>query len=127
MTSPLASNATPIGLPGSHFDVVLDRTHWLTQGYDQPRLTVMMEGSTFLKLSRRGANVAVFPAEGLLHRAGFIWPNNTERFLRNTAYLIEEPIGGGHLVAFAGEPWFRGWWRALDKLVLNAIVLGPGY
>lgn len=127
VTSPLASNATPIGLPGTHFDVVLDRTHWLTQGYDQPRLTVMMEGSTFLKLSRRGANVAVFPAEGLLHRAGFIWPNNTERFLRNTAYLIEEPIGGGHLVAFAGEPWFRGWWRALDKLVMNAIVLGPGY
>ena len=127
VTSPLASNATPVGLPGSHFDVVLDRTHWLTQGYEQPRLTVMMEGSTFLKLSRRGANVAVFPAQGRLHRAGFIWPANTERFLRNTAYVIEEPIGGGHLVAFAGEPWFRGWWRALDKLVMNAIVLGPGY
>ncbi|MGI8617588.1 MAG: M14 family zinc carboxypeptidase [Gemmatimonadaceae bacterium] len=127
VTSPLASNATPVGLPGSHFDVVLDRTHWLTQGYDQSRLTVMMEGSTFLKLSRRGANVAVFPAQGKLHRAGFIWPDNTERFLRNTAYVVEEPIGGGHLVAFAGEPWFRGWWRALDKLVMNAIVLGPGY
>ncbi|HUR92643.1 MAG TPA: M14 family zinc carboxypeptidase [Gemmatimonadaceae bacterium] len=127
VTSPLASNATPVGLPGSHFDVVLDRTHWLTQGYDVSRLTVMMEGSTFLKLSRRGANVAVFPAQGKLHRAGFIWPDNTERFLRNTAYVIEEPIGGGHLVAFAGEPWFRGWWRALDKLVMNAIVLGPGY
>ena len=127
VTSPLASNATPVGLPGSHFDVVLDRTHWLTQGYEQPRLTVMMEGSTFLKLSRRGANVAVFPAQGRLHRAGFIWPANTERFLRNTAYVIEEPMGSGHVVAFAGEPWFRGWWRALDKLVMNAIVLGPGY
>lgn len=127
VTSPLASNATPVSLPGSHFDVVLDRTHWLTQGYEQPRLTVMMEGSTFLKLSRRGANVAVFPAQGRMHRAGFIWPANTERLLRNTAYVIEEPIGGGHLVAFAGEPWFRGWWRALDKLVMNAIVLGPGY
>lgn len=127
VTSPLASNAAPVGLPGSHFDVVLDRTHWLTQGYDQSRLTVMLEGSTFLKLSRRGANVAVFPAQGKLHRAGFIWPDNTERLLRNTAYVIEEPIGSGHLVAFAGEPWFRGWWRALDKLVMNAIVLGPGY
>ncbi len=127
VTSPLASNASPVGLPGAHFDVVLDRTHWLTQGYDQPRLTVMMEGSTFLKLSRRGANVAVFPAQGKFHRAGFIWPDNTERLLRNTAYVIEEPIGSGHLVAFAGEPWFRGWWRALDKLVMNAIVLGPGY
>ena len=127
VTSPLASNATPVDLPGSHFDVVLDRTHWLTQGYEVPRMTVMMQGSTFLKLSRRGANVAVFPERGDFHRAGFIWPDNTERFLRNTAYVIEEPIGGGHLVAFAGEPWFRGWWRALDKLVMNAVVLGPGY
>ncbi len=127
VTSPLASNATPVGLPGGHFDVVLDRTHWLTQGYDQSRMTVMMAGSTFLKLSRRGSNVAVFPAKGPFHRAGFVWPDNTERFLRNTAYVIEEPIGGGHLVAFVGEPWFRGWWRAMDKLVMNAIVLGPGY
>ncbi len=126
-TSPLASNATPVGLPGSHFDVILDRTHWLTHGYDDQRITVMMEGSTFLKLSRHGANVAVFPAHGKLHRAGFAWPDNTERLLRNTAFLIEEPVGDGHLVAFAGEPWFRGWWRALDKLVMNAIVLGPGF
>ncbi|MGI9139754.1 MAG: M14 family zinc carboxypeptidase [Gemmatimonadaceae bacterium] len=127
VTSPLASNASPVDLPGSHFDVVLDRTHWLTHGYDAPRITVLMAGSSFFKLSRRGANIAVFPAQGNFHRAGFVWPDNTERLLRNTAYVIEEPIGGGHLVAFAGEPWFRGWWRALDKLVMNAIVLGPGY
>ena len=41
--------------------------------------------------------------------------------------IIEEPVGGGHLVAFANEPMFRAWWRALDRLVLNAIVLGPAY
>jgi hypothetical protein len=124
-TSPTASNATPIELAGSHFDVVLDRTHWLTDGYDQPRLTVMMMGSSFFKLSKEGANVAVFPSTGTLYRAGFEWPNNTERLLRGTAFLIEEPTGDGHLVLFANDPMFRGWWRALDKLVLNAVVLGP--
>jgi hypothetical protein len=31
------------------------------------------------------------------------------------------------VVVFANEPLFRGWWRALDRLVLNAIVLGPAY
>jgi hypothetical protein len=41
--------------------------------------------------------------------------------------LIEEPVGDGHVVVFANEPLFRGWWRALDRLVLNAIVLGPSY
>jgi hypothetical protein len=126
-TSPTASNASPAPLPGSHFDVVLDRTHWLTLGYDEPRITVMLEGATFFKLSREGANVGVFPSTGLLHRAGVAWPNNTERLLRGTAFLIEEPVGDGHVVLFANEPMFRGWWRALDRLVLNAVLLGPSY
>ena len=127
VTSPSASNANPQPLPGSHFDVTLDRTHWLTMGYEQPRLTVMLEGDSFYKLSKEGTNVAVFPGEGRLHRAGFVWPENTERLLRNTALLIEEPIGEGHVVVFANEPMFRAWWRALDKLVLNGIVLGPAF
>jgi hypothetical protein len=127
VTSPSATSGRPASLPGSHFDVVLDRTHWLTSGYEEPRLTVMMEGSTFLTLSKEGANVAVFPKTGKLQRAGWVWPENTERLLRNSAFLIEEPTGGGHVVLFANEPFFRAWWHALDRLVLNAIVLGPSF
>jgi hypothetical protein len=125
VTSPSANNASPVSVPGSHFDVQLDRTHWLTHGYDQPRLTVMVNGSSFLSLSKEGANVAVFPSSGPLHRAGFTWPDNTERLLRGTSLLIHEPTGRGHVVLFQNEPMFRGWWRALDRMVLNAILLGP--
>lgn len=126
-TSPTASADEPAGLPGSHFDTMLDRTHWLTHGYEKPRLTVMLDGSRFLKLSKEGTNVAVFPSTGTLHRAGFVFPENTERLLRGTALLIDEPMGGGHVVLFNNEPVFRGWWRALDRLVMNAIVLGPSF
>ena len=125
ITSPTATTDDPAGLPGSHFDTVLDRTHWLTNGYERPRLTVMLDGSRFLRLSREGTNVAVFPSTGTLHRSGFVFPDNTERLLRGTALLIEEPTGGGHVVLFNNEPMFRAWWRALDRIVLNAIVLGP--
>jgi hypothetical protein len=127
VTSPSTTPGRPASLPGSHFDVVLDRTHWLTSGYDDQRLTVLMEGSTFLTLSKEGANVAVFPRTGRLHRAGFVWPDNTERLLRNSALLIHEPTGGGHVVLFANEPFFRAWWHALDRLVLNAVVMGPAF
>lgn len=126
VTSPSANNAAPQPLPGSHFDVVLDRTHWLTQGYEEPRLTVMLDGSTFLSLSKEGANVGVFPSSGPLHRAGWSWPQNTERLLRGTAFLVDEPTGQGHVVLFTNEPFFRAWWHALDRLVLNAVLLGPG-
>ncbi|MGQ0765570.1 MAG: M14 family zinc carboxypeptidase [Gemmatimonadota bacterium] len=125
ITSPSASPDAPAPLAGSHFDVVLDRTHWLTHGYENARLTVLVDGSSFFRLSREGSNVAVFPQEGLLLRAGFAFPENTERLMREKALLVEEPVGNGHVILFANEPMFRAWWRALDRLVLNGIVLGP--
>ena len=122
-----ASADTPESVPGIHADALLDRTHWLTAGYDAPRLTVLVEGDDFLRPSRDGENVAVFPTTGSFVRAGFTWPGNTERLLRGTAFLIDEPLGSGHVVLFANEPLFRGWWRALDRMVLNALVLGAAY
>jgi len=122
-----SSNDAPESVPGIHADVLLDRTHWLTAGYDAPRLTVLVEGDLFLKPSKDGENVAIFPTTGPLVRAGFTWPGNTERLLRGSALLVDEPTGAGHVVLFTNEPLFRGWWRALDKLVLNALVLGGAY
>jgi hypothetical protein len=125
--SPSASVNEPEAVPGIHADVLLDRTHWLTAGYDAPRLTVLLTGDLFLTPSREGENVAVFPRAGPLVRAGFTWPDNTERLLRGTAFLVDEPTGRGHVVLFTNEPMFRGWWRALDRLVLNALILGAAY
>jgi hypothetical protein len=125
--SPTANVNAPTAVPGIHADVLLDRTHWLTAGYDAPRLTVLLSGDLFLTPSREGENVAVFATRGPLVRAGFTWPGNTERLLRGTALLVDEPTGKGHVVLFANQPMFRGWWRALDRLVLNALILGAAY
>ena len=77
-------------LPGSDAEPA-DFTHWLTSGFEEQRITALLEGSTFLTLSKEGANVAVFPKSGRMHRAGFVWPENTERLLRNSSLLIAEP------------------------------------
>jgi hypothetical protein len=125
---PLARrNDIPQSVPGSDFDVTLDRTHWMTFGYDRPRITVMMTGDLFLRASKEGSNVAVFPATGPFVRAGFVWPDNTERLLRGTSFVIDEATGRGHVVLFATDPVFRGWWRSLDRLFFNAILLGPSF
>jgi hypothetical protein len=126
-TSPGAAPDAMQPVPGAHFDVRLDRTHWLTFGETADRRTVLFQGRAPLTLSRSGTNVAVFPEEGPLHRAGFVFPGNTERALRGTALVLEEPIGAGHVVLIANDPVFRGWWRALDRIVLNALVLGPAF
>lgn len=127
VTSPTASADVPAPVPGAMFDAVLDQTHWLTFGIEQPRVTAIVDGSTFLRLSREGTNVAVFPRTGAFYRAGFTFPGNTERLLRNTALLIDEPLGRGRVVLFQNEPMYRGWVRNLDRLLLNAIVLGPSF
>jgi hypothetical protein len=125
--SPTANPNAPQPVPGAHFDVVLDMTHWLTLGIEKRRMTVLFDGDAFLKLSKEGNNVAVFPSTGPLKRAGFAFPDNTERLLKGTALVVEESVGRGHLVMFANDPMFRGFWRALDPLVLNAVLLGTAF
>jgi hypothetical protein len=125
--SPTATADQPESLPGSLFDTVLDQRHWLTFGMEQSRMTTLFSGSGFLRPSKAGSNVVVFAPTGKLHRAGFVWPDNTERLLRGTSLVIEEPLGRGHVVLFANTPMFRAWWRSMDKLVLNAMLLGTAF
>ena len=124
--SPTATAEVPAPVSGSLFDAVLDRTHWLTLGVEAPRITALFGGSSFFLPSLTASNVAVFAPEGPLHRGGFIWPD-TERLLRGTSLVIQEPLGSGNVILFANEPMFRGWWRSMDKLVLNAILLGSSF
>ena len=114
-------------LPGSHLDVALDLTNWVTLGYEQQRFPVLVGGSDIYSISQDGGNVAVFPTEGTLIRAGFSFPENTERLLKGSLFVAQESVGRGNVVMFTSDPMFRGWWRALDRLVLNAVLLGTSF
>ena len=127
VASPNACADELADLPGSHFDVVLDLTNWVAFGMEQQRMPVLVGGGSAYGLSRDGGNVAVFPTAGPLRRAGFTFPENSERLLRGSAFIIQEKVGAGNVVMFTNEPMFRGWWRALDRMVLNAILLGTGF
>ncbi len=124
VASPTANPDAPVALPGSHFDALLDRTHWLTAGYDQSRITALVSAGVPLRLARSGTNVAVLAPTGPLYRAGFVFPGNSERALRGSPVVIEEPVGRGRIVLFTNDPVFRGWWRAFDKMLLTAIAQG---
>jgi hypothetical protein len=114
-------------LPGTHFDVVLDLGNWVTLGMERQRMPVLVSGSNVLGISHDGGNVAVFPTEGTLKRGGFTFPDNSERLLRGSAFIVQERVGRGNVVMFTNDPMFRGWWRALDRMVLNAVLLGGSF
>ena len=39
-----------------------------------------------------------------------------------TAYVIDEPMGGGHVILFAEEPFYRGIFRATTRPFFNSIL-----
>jgi hypothetical protein len=125
LLSPTApSRDKPEWLPGSIFRATLDRTHWLTLGYEQNELPVFLDGSTFWKPSKGGANPVAFTGDSLV-LSGFAWPDNTERLLKGTAWAVVENQGDGRVVLFLGDPLFRAFWRGTARLVTNAILMGP--
>jgi hypothetical protein len=126
LVSPSATGgAAPEQVPGAIFRATLDRTHWLTAGYERDQLPVFLETSRFLKPSEKGANPVVFTGTDLA-LAGFTWPNNTEKLLRNSAWAATETVGSGSVVVFAENPVYRGFWRGPAKLLTNAVLFAPG-
>lgn len=114
----------PEGLPGIIARATLDRTHWLTYGYERDQLAVQVSND-FLTPSKKGDNPVSFVGKDLV-LAGFTWPNNTERLLTGTAWAVVENVGAGKVILFADNPLFRAFWRGTAGLFLNALLFGPG-
>ena len=110
----------------------MNRDHFLTYGYEADTLPVLVDTDQFLTLTKRGANVLTFAAASAgdphppsLRLSGFAWPDNTERLLRGTAAVVEEPLGDGHVILSANGPSFRMLWRSSTRLWLNAVLYAP--
>ncbi|HYJ47721.1 MAG TPA: hypothetical protein VEV81_13985, partial [Pyrinomonadaceae bacterium] len=113
----------PEAVPGAIMRATVDRTTYLTYGYEDVQLPVLVNSGYFFRPSKEGTNAVIFsPDENqTLHLSGFVWPN-TERLLRGTAYVMDEPTGRGHVILFAEEPNFRGIWRTTVRLFFNSIL-----
>jgi hypothetical protein len=122
LASPKADTSTVQTIPGAIFRAALDRSHWLTAGYERSELAVMVSGNTFLAPSTTGANPVAFVAERPL-LSGFVWPN-TEHLIARTTWAAVEPLGRGNVVVFAEDPLYRAFWRGTGRLVTNAMLLG---
>ena len=125
LASPSANPDAPGSVPGSIFRATLDLSHWLTYGFDDNALPVMVQGGTLLAPATRGDNPVVFVGDSLL-LGGFAWPENTERLLNKTVWATAERRGRGQVVLFADDPLFRAFWRGPARLLTNAMLFGSG-
>ena len=117
----------PASQPGAILRVTLDTNHWLTAGNDS-ETQVMIEGNRVfapLKLNS-GRNVGVYATKDKLIASGLIWPD-AQDILVQKAFLMHQPFGQGHVIAFAEEPNYRAFTESTMLLFMNAVMLGPGY
>ena len=63
--------------------------------------------------------------ENELRLSGLLWPEARVRAARS-AYATVEGLGNGQVILFAGDPFFRGGWEGSGRLLMNAVMLGPG-
>jgi len=101
-----------------------DREHWLSAGV-HARAPVFIDGD-FAFIARPPVHVVGRMAEtDSLQLSGLVWPEAAARIAR-TAYLTQETCGKGQIILFADDPTFRRSMRGIERLLLNAVVLGPG-
>ncbi len=118
---------SPPSTPGAILEVAIDGEHWLGFGYPSGRACVVHDSSHILtpvKLDR-GTNVAIYGKADELVRAGFVW-DESKKQLPQKAYLVHQPRGRGHVVAFAEDPNVRAFADGLNLLLLNAVLLTAG-
>ncbi|HIG26430.1 MAG TPA: peptidase [Verrucomicrobiales bacterium] len=60
-----------------------------------------------------------------LRMSGLVWPEAAQRLV-NTAYVTRERKGNGQIILFAYSPVFRGSTPGTGRLLLNALIYGPG-
>ncbi len=109
---------------GAILRVNLDEEHWLASGVGA-KVPALAFSSFALMCKQPVEAVGRFADESSMRISGLLWPEGRERWAR-TAYLTRESLGKGQIVLFLNEPYFRAQYLGTGRLLMNAIVLGPG-
>jgi hypothetical protein len=117
----------PESLAGAMLRVTLYPYHWLTAGLDGEIQAVYEGARVFapLKLDA-GVNVGVYAPADKLVAAGLVW-QEAQPLLAGRSFLMHQPMGRGHVIAFAEEPNYRAYAEATQLLFINAVLLGVAH
>ena len=121
-------DAQHFGVPGAIFQAKLNEHHWMSAGYDGAGLPVLVESDRIYLApegppSSRKCVIATY-GDGESKLSGHAWQESLER-LAGAVFAYEERVGGGRVIAFAEDINFRGYARGVNRLFLNAVLLGP--
>jgi hypothetical protein len=109
---------------GAFLRVELDPEIWL--GWGAPaELPALIRARDSLVAEPPVQVAARFADVERLHLGGLLWPEAAGR-LAHTAYATRESRGRGQVILFADDPVFRGWTLGTRRMLINALLYGPG-
>ncbi len=120
-----ADGAQHFSVPGAVFRVNFDSGYWLAAGYDSGEVPVLVDSDRLYlapDAPPSGRHRVVATYVDLI--SGHAWEETLVR-IPGTVAVYEERVGSGRVIAFAEDPNYRGYHRGLNRLFLNAVVLGP--
>ncbi len=107
--------------PGSIFTVELDPSHPIGFGY-RSEVAAFKVGTRSFDAKGPGLHVGVFKDASPL--SGYV-NSEDDLKLRGRSFVSVEEVGSGFFVLFADDVNFRGAWRGLSRLFVNAALLMP--
>jgi hypothetical protein len=102
----------------------LDLEHWLSSGATD-KVPVILYTDFALMSKSPVQTVARLAGADSLRLSGLLWPEGRDRWAK-TAYLTRENLGKGQIILFAFDANFRGYFHGSERLLINALLFGPG-
>jgi hypothetical protein len=118
----LEENTRAQDIVGAIFQLKLDRSHPMAYGYKDELIPTFRDNTIFLEIPQNPyVTPARYTASPLL--SGYISKPNLRK-LANSASIVVNSIGSGHVILMTDNANFRGFWYGTNKLFMNALFFG---
>jgi hypothetical protein len=126
-TAPGSDGEEPDAVPGAFLRANVYDDHWVTFGLNKTA-NVLFNGSLIMSPLKPtdGRNLVTFAPSDSLLRSGFCWPDTLKQ-LGGKPFVLYQSLGNGHVIAFTDDPNFRAMCPEVQRLFLNAALLGPAH
>lgn len=109
---------------GAIVAVEVNNEHWL--GYGCAKVVPALLNTPLALVTENVDVPARLAPADRLRLSGLMWEEARARW-GETVYASRDPVGDGQAIVFAGLPNFRGYYHGAERLLLNALFLGPGF
>ncbi|TAI49423.1 M14 family zinc carboxypeptidase [Flagellimonas allohymeniacidonis] len=107
---------------GAIFEAKLDRSHPVSYGYKNDRVSLFRNTNIYLEPEKDSYNNPIQYTNNPL-QSGYISEENAE-LIKNTVPFKVKRMGKGRVVLFTDNTNFRAFWYGTNKLMMNVIFFG---